>query len=177
MIRPSFPRIVSATVLVLLIGGFFYYVLFWERQKISVGTLPSRPMPALALKTYEGKEVRTADFKGNPVLINAWASWCPFCKDELRDFLVLENELRKKGVVVFAINRGETPEAARAYADQLGSTTIQFLLDPEDSFYKSIGGFSMPETVFVDKAGNIVFHKRGPMMLEEMRRRVEDLFF
>jgi hypothetical protein len=49
------------------------------------------------------------------------------------------------------------------------------LLDPADSFYQSIGGFSMSETVFVDKDGFIREHKRGPMDVQEMRERIQKI--
>ena len=51
-----------------------------------------------------------------------------------------------------------------------------FLLDSSDSFYRSIGGFTMPETLFVDGGGNILLHKRGPMTLDEMRQKTNELF-
>jgi len=47
--------------------------------------------------------------------------------------------------------------------------------DPNDSFYKSIGGFAMPETLFIDGEGNIRLHKRGPMTYEEMKVAVEKI--
>jgi len=55
------------------------------------------------------------------------------------------------------------------------SDKLIFLLDPKDTFYKSIGGFAMPETLFVNSDGTINFHKRGPMRAEEIRQRVSEL--
>lgn len=125
---------------------------------------------------YEGRSIRLSDFAGRPLVLNAWAAWCPFCKEELADFAILQQEFGEK-IVVVAIDRGETLEVSKKYSDELGVTDkIIFLLDPGDSFYQAIGGFSMPETVFVDKDGFVRDHKRGPMKLEEMRRRVEEAF-
>ena len=67
-------------------------------------------------------------------------------------------------------------EKAKSYTDELGiSEDMLFLLDRSDSFYKSIGGFSMPETIFVNGDGEIVVHKRGPMELDEMREHVNKI--
>jgi len=135
-----------------------------------------RPAPSFTLKTYEGKEVKLSDFRGKPTIINVWASWCPFCTDELVDFVSLQKEFGDK-ITIIAINRGESLETAKQFSDRIGITNkFILLLDPSDSFYQAIGGFSMPETIFVDKNGFIKYHKRGPMILEEMRRRTEQTF-
>lgn len=125
------------------------------------------------LQDYMGHEVTLSDFRGKPVIVNAWASWCPFCREELKDFVALQQEFSGK-ISIIAIDRGEPFEVAARYSDALGVTPyLVFLLDPNDSFYQSIGGFSMPETIFVDADGFIRDHKRGPMPLEEIRRRSE----
>ncbi|MBI4085057.1 MAG: TlpA family protein disulfide reductase [Candidatus Liptonbacteria bacterium] len=128
--------------------------------------------PDFSLKDFEGKTVRLADFAGKPLIVNSWAAWCPFCRKELVDFAAAQKEFGNK-VVVIAIDRAEAREVAKKYTDELGVTEdIIFLLDPSDSFYQSIGGFSMPETLFVDSDGSVVFHKRGPMDIDEIREKV-----
>lgn len=138
--------------------------------------LPPRPVSDIAFRTLEGGEIRLSDFRGTFLLVNTWASWCPFCLKELPDFISLKKEYGDD-LVILAVNRGEKPEIAKKYAEdlKLGNTLIVFL-DPDDALYKEIGGFSMPETIFVDREGLIREHKRGPMTLEEMRRRVKDNF-
>ena len=131
--------------------------------------------PNFSLQDYNGKMVNLADFAGKPIIINSWAAWCPFCKKELTDFVAAQKEFGDK-VVIIAIDRSESLAVAKGYTDQQGITdNLTFLLDPSDSFYRSIGGFSMPETIFVDKDGNIVFHKRGPMDINEMREKIRQL--
>ncbi len=77
---------------------------------------------------------------------------------------------------MIAINRAESAGVAKKYTDQQGtSNNLVFLVDSADSFYQSIGGFSMPETIFVDKNGNIVDHKRGPMDINEIRQKISKI--
>ena len=91
------------------------------------------------------------------------------------DFATLQQEFGDK-VIVLAIDRQESLEKAKGFTDELGITDdMLFLLDPSDSFYKTIGGFSMPETVFLNGAGEIVVHKRGPMELDEMREHTNKI--
>lgn len=130
---------------------------------------PSEAFFGITLLDYEKNEVQFSDFDGRPLVINSWAVWCPFCKKELADFAALQEEFSNE-ITVIAIDRQESLKKARGYTDEIGITEkMLFLLDPTDSFYKSIGGFSMPETIFVDESGAIIVHKRGPMDLEEMR--------
>ena len=131
--------------------------------------------PDFALQDYNGKTVQLADFAGKPLVINSWAAWCPFCKKELVDFATVQKEFGSDAVII-AIDRAESLEIAKKYSDELGVTgDLIFLLDPSDSFYQSIGGFSMPETIFVDRDGRIVIHKRGPMALDEIREKIRAL--
>ncbi len=156
--------------------GFILFFLFSGGTVHAPSAVEERRAPDLVLTDYQGNEMRLSDFLGKPVVVNAWASWCPFCVDELPDFARVQEEYKDK-LVVIAIDRGETLATAQAFSDKVGVTgKLTFLLDPSDSFYKSIGGFSMPETIFVDKDGFIKYHKRGPMKLEEMRRRTSQAF-
>lgn len=135
----------------------------------------SEKVPDFALQNYDGKTVRLADFTGRPLVINSWAAWCPFCRKELVDFVTVQKEFGDK-VIVIAVDRAETRDIAKKYTDELGVTgDMVFLLDPGDSFYQSLGGFSMPETIFVDKDGRIVDHKHGPMDVQEMRERIQKI--
>ncbi len=162
--------------MVLLVGGLGSWLAL--RGRSGPGPAPKaepRPAPEFALKDYERREVKLSDFRGKVVLVNSWAAWCPFCKEELKDFAAVQEEFGGR-IAIIAVDRGEPLEIAKRYSDDLGvSGNLVFLLDPDDSFYKSIGGFSMPETIFVDEDGFIRFHKRGPMSREEIRRRIEDL--
>ena len=131
--------------------------------------------PDFRLKDYDGNEVSLGDFKGENIIVNSWAVWCPFCVDELPEFGLLQKEFPEE-IVVIAIDRAESLDLVKEFSDGLGVTDqMIFLLDPRDSFYRSIGGFSMPETIFVDADGNIRLHKRGPMDFEEMKRIVNSI--
>lgn len=128
----------------------------------------------LEFTDYDGRTVRLAGYGGKPLILNSWAAWCPFCRKELPDFAALQTEF--PDIAVIAIDRAESLATAKRYSDELDVTgKLVLLLDPSDSFYKAIGGFTMPETIFVDKSGATVFHKRGPMILEEMREKVAEL--
>lgn len=132
-------------------------------------------IPDLILERYDGQTVRLQSLFGKPMVINVWASWCPFCFKELPDLALAQAEFINQ-VVMVAINRAEEVAMAKRFTDNLGiSNNLVFLLDPQDMFYKAIGGFSMPETIFVDKEGFIREHRRGPVDVNELRRRIQEM--
>ena len=162
-------------IVILLVVGFFTIS---TRQ----ANVKDSSEAARALATTEA--TKYTDLSGNPVtfdeydgmvrVVNSWASWCPFCVTELKDFETLAGEFKDQNVVVIAINRKEPEALANSFLATLGTFNhVVFIQDLNDTFYKSIGGFSMPETVFYDQDGNISTHKRGFMNLEEMRTLTE----
>src|SRR3989344_333657 len=160
-------KIFAIIIGILIVGGAFWLVnsnqIASEESTRQTQSFPAprasrqagEKAPDFALQNYNGKTVRLADFAGRPLVINSWAAWCPFCRKELVDFAAAQKEFGDK-VVIIAIDRAETREVAKKYTDELGVTErMTFLLDPSDNFYQSIEGFSMPETIFVDKNGVI----------------------
>ncbi len=161
-----------ATLVVL--GGVFLVVRN-QGEKSEFGTSDFDTFASIRLADYQGKSISMEEFRGKLLVINSWAVWCPFCREELPDFAALQKEFGGD-ITVIAIDRQESLDKAKGYTDELGITNdMLFLLDPSDAFYKSIGGFSMPETIFVNSAGEIVVHKRGPMDLNEMREHVNKI--
>mgnify|MGYP001604825884 FL=1 len=163
-------------ILVALAAGGLIISRTGDHQSMSPTNKPTAERaPDFSLQDYNGKTVNLAEFAGKPAVINSWAAWCPFCRKELVDFAAVQKEFGNN-VAIIAIDRAESRETAKKYTDELGVTNdLIFLLDPSDSFYQSIGGFSMPETIFIDKSGNIIERKRGPMDINEMRQKIQKI--
>lgn len=118
----------------------------------------------------DGNPVLLSTFKGKSLIINSWATWMPFSKDEL---LLLSEIKRRNGdeVQVLAINRMEDKEYIKSYLSAFSiETNIIFLVDPTDNFFKAIGGYAMPETVFYDRDGVMQAHKRGVLTKDELEQ-------
>ncbi len=169
-------KVLAIIVGILIVGGIGWLAISSRNtSEESTRQTQLEKAPDFALQDYDGKTVRSADFVGKPLVINSWAAWCPFCRKELGDFATAQKEFGDD-IAIIAIDRAESQETARKYTDELGVTNdLIFLLDPSDSFYQSIGGFSMPETIFVDRNGNIAERKRGPMEINEIRQKIQKL--
>jgi len=141
-----------------------------------LGARTSEPdTAACSMGEYAGNIESLPGFGEKPLVVNAWAAWCPFCVDELPDFAEAQKEFGD-AVTIIAIDRAEACQTAQKFTDKLGiSNDIVFLLDGRDSFYRSIGGFSMPETLFINAKGETVIHKRGPMPLQEIREKIQQV--
>jgi len=167
-------------IVIFLLGGL---LLFWNKKSDSNPSDKEISSPApgqsvlfdLNFTDYDGQQVNFADFTGQPLVINSWAAWCTFCKQELIDFADLQDEFGEQ-ITIIAINRQEPLPVVKEFSSKIDVTgRIILLLDSTDSFYRAIDGFSMPETVFVDTQGNQVYHKRGVMDKDEIRERINSL--
>lgn len=170
-------NITKGILSVLIIGGVLLAVIFGLTKDTGVKNSASDldRVSQITLTDYDGNIKSLGDFSGKILVVNSWAVWCPFCVKELPDFAALQKAFPDE-ITVIAIDRAESLEKVRGFTDGLGiSEDMIFLMDRKDDFYKTIGGFSMPETVFINRNGVIVFHKRGPMTFEEMREQVEKL--
>ena len=122
-----------------------------------------------------GSEIKLEEYVGKPLIINIWASWSPFSKS---DFLILAKLKEQYGdsIQVVAINRMETKETARAYIDFIDAPkNIEYIIDNNDHYFKSIHGYAMPETIVYDTVGDEHFHKRGSLLETETVEAVASL--
>jgi thiol-disulfide isomerase/thioredoxin len=166
-------------VAVLLIGLLYTWMVISE-QKIQ----QAKNNPATkALTGAEGESLFT-DLSGNTVnfddhlgkvlVINTWASWSPDSARELPELVTLVGQYSDQRIEIVAINRGESRETAQRFLQTVGvSESLKLILDPEDKFYKSIQGYAMPETIVYDQKGNIVYHARGAVKMNELQGYID----
>ncbi|MBU0732477.1 TlpA family protein disulfide reductase [Patescibacteria group bacterium] len=174
--------IIGLIILIIIGLGISAFYIFREQPKIQEIDYQTQSLldgldqvPDFELKDFNGNVHKREDFQGQYVIINSWASWCPFCTDELPDFTRVKEEMGDK-ITIIAINRNESDGVAKEYKEKLDMNgELLFLQDPGDTFYQSIGGFSMPETLFINKEGYIVEHYRGPLTYDEIKEKIENL--
>jgi thiol-disulfide isomerase/thioredoxin len=109
--------------------------------------------PALDFEreALSGEIVSLSDYRGKPVLINFWATWCPPCVQEMPVIQAAANQYEDE-LVVLAVNGGESVEQIGAFAEAFGYT-LTFLLDPETSLANLYGVRGFPTTFFIDPEG------------------------
>jgi cytochrome c biogenesis protein CcmG, thiol:disulfide interchange protein DsbE len=124
------------------------------------GVLPADPSgfqaPALSLPRLDGSgELSLADYKGSPVVVNFWASWCTTCKQETPVVVAAEKKWREQGVVFLGIDSVDKDDAARAFEKSYGMEHVS-VVDPEGATAAQWRVTAYPETFFVGADGRIV---------------------
>ncbi len=126
-------------------------------------------LPDFTFPNENGEEVTFAAIQAPLRIVNFWASWSPYSRDELPALASLKRELGD-AIEVVALNRDINPADGRAFLAELGLTSeLTFAYDSEDTYFKKVGGYNMPETVFVGREGEVLEHSHGPMSMEAMR--------
>lgn len=139
-----------------------------ETGELKVGTKIGNLAPDFELVDYNGRKISLGDFRGQPVFLNFWASWCPFCLDEMPLMADVQEEFGDKFVTI-GVNRGENLETSRDFSDRVGVTgRFILLLDEKDKLFREYGGFAMPYSIFIDADGVIRDIKLGPLMRREL---------
>ncbi len=106
---PSFRRRFSWGSLALLAGVLaLALALGVQLARRNTGRPTSGPAPDFALALFDGTDVQLSDYRGQVVLINFWASWCPPCRDEAPDLQALYDDYRSLGFTVLGINMLES---------------------------------------------------------------------
>jgi thiol-disulfide isomerase/thioredoxin len=108
----------------------------------------------------DGHQVSLADYAGQVVLLNFWATWCPPCKEEIPAIEKAYQAHRVDGFMVLGINEGEALEVVRAFADELG-ITYPVLIDKRGEAAARYRRRGLPLTVIVDRDGVIQVRHEG----------------
>lgn len=121
------------------------------------------------LKDLDGQPVSLSDFRGQPAVVNFWATWCAPCRLEMPIFQELYERYRDDGLVILALNQAEQANVARDYFyDEMGLTFTP-LLDENSDVAARYGSYSvLPTTFFIDPAGKVVAIHRGPLTEGQM---------
>ena len=124
--------------------------------------LTSNMAPDFTLLTLDGNEVSLSDFKGQVVVINYWATWCPPCVREIPRLLRISEQYRDQGVVVLGVNT--TWQDDRAKVEQFvreKAMRYPVLLESTSDVAEQYRVRLMPTTFIIDRSGRIVHSKVG----------------
>ncbi|GCE18085.1 TlpA family protein disulfide reductase [Dictyobacter kobayashii] len=110
----------------------------------------------LPLLNGNGEKVKLSDYKGKPVIVNFWASWCDPCNREAPFLQSSWLDLKSKGVVMVGIDGGETTSSGIKFLQKYGVTYTNIADNVGGDTSISYGVTNMPETFFIDRNGNVV---------------------
>ena len=108
--------------------------------------------PAFDVETIEGKHVTLDSFKGKTLVINAWGTWCPPCREEMPDLIASAPKLMKDGVTFLGVDSTETAPVVRAFA-VAKAVPYPLAIDGDRSFAKAYDIQDFPTTFVIDQQG------------------------
>jgi thiol-disulfide isomerase/thioredoxin len=134
-----------------------------------VDTLPSpthwrwpdlgKAAPSLTLKSADGKQVTLASFRGKPVLIDLWATWCVPCVESLPRLARLYQQTRKTSLVMIAIDKDEDAKGAIDFLAKKNYTWPNF--HDEGEAKTAFGASGIPRIILINAEGEIVYDAVG----------------
>lgn len=129
----------------------------------------------IAGQTADRTELSTAQYAGDIVVVNAWASWCPPCIEELPLLASAAEAYADKGVTFLGLNSMDDPIAA---ASLLGSSAYRSIDDRDGAILATIPGVpprSLPSTVILDRQGRIAVRVIGPVKPGQLESAIDSL--
>ena len=117
---------------------------------------PNAPLaPPFTLETLDGSTIALADFDGDVVLLNFWATWCPPCREEMPLFQDLRSRLASEGFEILAVTIDEDPhEVVPPFVDEFG---LDFpILIGTTKLLGDYEFFGLPTTFIISREGRIV---------------------
>ena len=135
--------------------------------------------PALTLEDLSGRVHKLSDYRGNVLVVNFWATWCPPCRAEMPSLNRAAQTLGKAGVRFGAVNIGEAALTISRFVERY-PLEMPVLLDQKQRATQRWAVFGLPTTVVVDRQGDIAFHVTGghewdkPAILRQLRALARD---
>ena len=133
------------------------------------------PAPSLELpKLGGGGSASLADYRGQVVVLNFWASWCKPCKDESPLLERWHRRMRDRGGTVLGVDMLDVTGSAQEFIDEY-DLTYPMLKDKDGEGLERFGVVQYPETFVIDRQGRIATVQRGPVDDDFMQRSVAPL--
>jgi len=167
----------SGGVVLLIIAAIVVSALM-DREGGPVSILiPGDPFPPYAATSLDGTEVPISDFRGTPVLLNFWATWCSSCVDQLSEMQLLREELEGQGLEIITVNLdGEDRTGVSELWEQWGFGWLNLFDDPDRVEEVFAWGSRYPKTVLVNEDGTVGVWWQGQLdlRLPENRAIIEE---
>jgi thiol-disulfide isomerase/thioredoxin len=170
--------VVVAVVMVAAAVAFFAVGVnpTWAAERPNPKTLVGKPAPTFSLQTVQGKDMSLAKERGNVVVLDFWATWCPPCRESLPGLekLHADKELADKGLKVYAVNLREEKDVAKQYLEQ-NNLTFPAPMDKTGAVAQKYLVSGIPTTAVVGRDGKVkaVFVGFGAGAEERLREAAE----
>lgn len=149
-------------------------LLGWKLQTQGGEPVEAGLAPDFTLTTFEGKTVTLSELRGQVVIVNFWASWCPPCREEAAYLETTWRKYQDKGVVFIGVDYVDAEPNALAYIKEF-DITYPNGPDIGQKVAKAYQIKGVPETFYVDKTGQLRGVQIGPLSAPTLDNKIEEL--
>ena len=129
---------------------------------------PGIEAPTTTFTTFDGAPVSLAEFRGKPVVLNFWASWCPSCVAEMSAAFRPVREDLGDTITFLGVNIQDERPLALELLEETGVGWVN-AEDPTGGLYAALGGLGMPFTVLISAEGSVLETHNGPLNEGQLR--------
>ena len=153
-------------------AGVITGLVFWGLTSLSLSLYDKgSQLPDITLRNADGDVVQLADYKGGPLVINLWATWCPPCR---REMPVLERAQHQRPDVTFLfVNQAESMQSVSTYLATQGLTLDNVLFDASGRLGQAVGSMALPTTLFYQADGRLINSHLGELSQASLARAME----
>ena len=125
----------------------------------------------MVLRNANGESVQLGSYKGGPLVINLWATWCPPCR---REMPVLQNAQHQHENVTFLfVNQGESMQSVSTFLETQGLNLSNVLFDSGGQLGQKVGSMALPTTLFYNADGRLLASHLGELSEASLARALE----
>lgn len=152
--------------------GLFSGALLWL-----LGSLASHlyetgtQLPEVSLRKGNGQAVQLTEYRGRPLVINLWATWCPPCR---REMPVLQQAQHEHPDITFLfVNQGESPQTVSTFLATTGLNLSHVLFDSGGQLAQKVGSMALPTTLFYNAEGRLIGSHLGELSRASLSHALE----
>lgn len=109
----------------------------------------------IILNDLTGQAVNLSSYKGKPVILLFWTTWCPYCRQELLSLNQQYAQIAKEGIAVFGVNVNESESKVQRFLKEF-QPNFKILLDKDGLLSRKYDLMGVPTYIFLDKSGEVI---------------------
>src|SRR3972149_2384128 len=173
--EPTRPRSATGwTGMAFLVVLALLGLMAWGLKKARAGPIQEGMAPDFSLTGFDGREVTLSELRGQVVIINFWASWCPPCREEAAYLEQTWRKYKDRGVVFIGVDYVDTEVEALAYIQEFDITYLNGP-DLKTRISQAYNIQGVPETFFIAKNGELRGVHIGALYPPQLDDKIEEL--
>jgi len=164
------------TIIIIILAVFTAFILFKWIDRIHRGPeVVYRPAPDFTLLDINGNDIKLSDFKGQVIILDFWATWCPPCKAEIPHFIELYDEYNSEGLEIIGVSLDWNAQRLLGPFVEENNINYRLLIGDEEVTNLYGGIMSIPTTFIIDRDGGIRNRYIGYRSKEVFEKDIKEL--